>query len=108
MSADDVNENRRVVYDFARDCVVPRDEYVAKPTSGVAIEAAPLLLRPEKKDLDGRDAYLSQWTKKTGPKEKGTVMQEPKRLCISIIGAGPEIEGHSLKADINVEFIKVT
>jgi hypothetical protein len=110
VSADAIKENRRVVYDFASDCVVQRDEYVAKPAFGIALDAgelAPLLLRSERKDLNSGNPYTGPWAQNTRAKRESAVKQEPKRLCISVIGAGPEVKEHSFKADINVEFVLV-
>lgn len=115
VAAEDVKTDRRIMYDFARDAVIvpQEDEPVMKPAFGVSIQAGdlPALLLPSEQDEDvknGAHPYLSPpfGTGRGGVNGgRGAVEVQPKRsVCISILGAGPKINGHSFNADINVRF----
>jgi hypothetical protein len=51
----------------------------------------------------GRGEYVSWST--AGEEEEGGGGGEGKSLCVRLIGMGPEIPGHSFRADINVNFV---
>lgn len=115
VAAEDVKADRRIMYDFALDgVIVPQDdEPVMKPDFGVSIQAGELaaLLLPSEQDEDvkkGAHLYLSppSGTGRGGVNRgrDAVEVQPRKSVCINILGAGPQIKGHSFNADINVRF----
>jgi hypothetical protein len=88
-----------IVYDFDRDCRVRQDE--GKPGFGISVEAGELrglLLGGGEKGAEG-----VSWGYPSPPGKRREA--EGRSLGIKIIGVGPEIPGHSFRADINVNFV---
>jgi hypothetical protein len=81
----DVRGAKTVVWDFERDCRV--EEGDAKPGFGVAVEVGGL------------------WGEEGGKRDPALLSGERRELCVKLIGVGPEIPGHSFRADINLAFV---
>jgi len=89
---------KRIVYDFDRDCRVREDE--GKPGFGISVEAGELglLLGGGEK---GAGRVSGEFPSPPGKRRRA----EGRSLGVKIIGVGPEIPGHSFRADINVNFV---
>ena len=94
---------KQIVYDFDRNCRVQDGE--GKPGFGISVEAgelAGLLGRGGKEPKGASGAYPSP---PSGKKRRMEGVGEGRSLAVKIIGVGPEIPGHSFRADINVKFV---
>ncbi|PMD58545.1 uncharacterized protein K444DRAFT_614309 [Hyaloscypha bicolor E] len=106
ISANDARSGKVIVFDIERDELVP---LAAKPTVGVMISCAdfePLYKRLDSSVEGNEKVYLSPSSKKRrmGDREDDEA-NTATTIELKLIGMGPQIENHRLRADLNINLV---
>jgi hypothetical protein len=102
---EEVRSGKQIVYDLAVDHERRVDDEEGRPECGIAVDAGQFgaLWVGDGERVGGQSsAYPSPPDKKRRVEE---TTSSPRSFCLKVIGAGPEIEGHPFRADLNVNFV---